>query len=94
MNKCFVIGYIVSEVECKFILNGKNNSISRFSLKLLNGSVIKVITYDELADFCIQKLAPKMFISVFGFIDSDINIVAHKIEKINGNCIHRIKFLF
>ena len=94
MNKCFVIGYIVSEIEFKFILNGKNNSITKFSLKLLNGSIIKIITYDEVADFCIQKLAPKMFISVFGFIDSDINIVAHKIEKINGNCIHRIKFLF
>ena len=93
MNKCFVIGYIVSEVEFKFILNGKNNSITKFSLKLLNGSIIKIITYDEVADFCIQKLAPKMFISVFGFIDSDINVVAHKIEKINGNFIHKIEFL-
>ena len=44
-------------------------------------------------NFCIQKLAPKMFISVFGFLNSDINIIACKIEEINGNCIHRIKFL-
>lgn len=93
MNKCFVIGYIISEVEFKFILNGKNNSISKFLLKLLNGSVIKIITYDDMADYCIQKLTPKMFISVSGVINSDINIIACKIEQINGNYIQKIKFL-
>ena len=43
MNICFVLGNIIEEINFKFVLNGKNDSISYYKVKLLNDAVISII---------------------------------------------------
>ena len=62
MNICFLIGKIISDVEFDFIIDNnkgfKNDKISvvRFKLKLLDENVLNIIGYNNIADFCYQKL--------------------------------------
>lgn len=55
MNICILQGKIISEVEFKFIMNGKNKSVAYFDMILSNNSVIKVKAYNEKADFVYRK---------------------------------------
>ena len=56
MNICFLMGKIISEIEFKFIIQGKKTSIATFQIELENKSRIKVKGYNEIADYCYQKL--------------------------------------
>ena len=79
MNLCFLQGKIISEIEFNFIINTKNISIATFEIELLNKSKIKVKAYNELADFCYQKLKQEDVIFIQGYLDSNMHIVAENI---------------
>ena len=62
MNICFLIGKIISKIEFDFVIGDNKNfknikiSIVRFDLKLLDKNIVNIIGYNNVADFCYQKL--------------------------------------
>lgn len=83
MNICFFIGRVCSNINFKFILNSKDISIAIFNIQLLNGSIIKVKGYNEIADYCYTNLEENMIVSIEGYIDNKSEII---IENINDEC--------
>lgn len=79
MNLCFLKGKIISEIEFNFIINTKNISIATFEIELLNKCKIKVKAYNELADFCYQKLKQEDVIFIQGYLDSNMHIVVKEL---------------
>ena len=79
MNLCFLKGKIISEIEFNFMINTKNISIATFEIELVNKSKIKVKAYNELADFCYQKLKQGDIIFIQGYLDSNMHIIAESI---------------
>ena len=76
MNICFLIGKIISKIEFDFVIGNnkgfKNERISvvRFKLKLLDENVVNIIGYNEVADFCYQKLNIGENVLIEGFINN------------------------
>ena len=56
MNLCFLIGHIVENIDYKFILNGTNDAIAKFRIKLLDDTQTNIIAYDNNADYCYRTL--------------------------------------
>ena len=76
VNICFFVGKICSKIDFQFILNSKDISIVMFDIKLLNGSVIKVKGYNEIADYCYSNLNIDEVVMIEGYINEkyEINI--------------------
>ena len=55
MNEVFTIVKIIN-FEYRFLLNNKNNATCKVDAILENGSIIKLIAYDNLADRLLRKL--------------------------------------
>lgn len=73
MNKCFLIGKIISKIKFDFVIsNKKTNKISRteFYIKLKNNSIIKIVAYNELADKCFKELEKGKTIIIQGRINT------------------------
>ncbi len=73
MNKCFLIGKIISKIKFDFVIsNKKTNKISRieFYIKLKNNNIIKIIAYNELADKCFRELEKEEIIIIQGRINT------------------------
>ncbi len=76
MNICFLIGKIISKIEFDFVIgdnkNFKNRKISivRFGLKLLDKNIVNIIGYNNVADFCYQKLKIGENVFIQGFINN------------------------
>lgn len=82
MNKCFLFGKIISDINFKFIINSKNISIAMFDLELENKSIVKIKAYNEIADYCYSHLLRNCRIMIYGNIQTtgeieirDINIL-------------------
>ena len=85
MNRCFVMGKIISEPEFKFFYMNKKTSISYFWIKLVDKTIIKVFGYDEQADYIYRKLKQGQNVIVEGKIrieNKNIEIEMETIEKI------------
>ena len=82
MNICLLIGKICSEIQFEFILNRKEISISMFDIELLNGSIIKVKGYNEIADYCYSNLEKGHLIGIEGYINQNIEIVLNVINNV------------
>ena len=83
MNLCFVIGKIISDIEFKFIINNKNISVAIFEIELSNKSIIKVKGYNEIADFCYQKLLKGDDVGIYGELNDNMEITTNEIININ-----------
>lgn len=79
MNLCFLSGKIVSDISFKFIINSKNISIAYFNLQLINGSIIKIIGYNEFADYCYSNLRKNNYIFIEGFLNNNYEVILNKI---------------
>ena len=79
MNLCFLGGNIISDINFKFIINSKNISIAYFNLQLNNKSIIKIIGYNEIADYCYSKLRKNNYIFIEGLLNSNYEIILNKI---------------
>ena len=75
MNVCFLIGKVISEIEFSFIFNSKNISIASFYLQLENKNILKIKTYNELADKCYNLLLKNDIVAIEGIIDSNMEII-------------------
>ena len=71
MNVVFVSGKIISKIEFKFIINSKNISIATFFMQFGN-NIIKVIAYDEIADYIYKKFKIKDNVCIFGKLKKNI----------------------
>ena len=80
MNLCFVIGKIISDIEFKFIINGKNISVAIFEIQLENNSIIKVKGYNEIADYCYQKLVKGEIVMISGNLNNNMEIELNDIK--------------
>ena len=80
MNLCFIIGKIISEIKYDFIIDSKNISIIRFKVKILEGSIINVIGYDNIADFCYRKLNIGDNIFLEAILNTKGDVKINKIE--------------
>lgn len=74
MNLCILLGKIVSDIEFKFIIKGKNKSIAYFDMLLLNNSVVCVKAYNEMADYIYRNCQIGQKVSVEGKVRSDKTI--------------------
>lgn len=80
MNLCFVMGKIINDVEFKFIINSKNISVAIFEIQLSNNSIVTVKGYNEIADFCYQKLVKNDIAIIYGNLDNNMEVVIKEIE--------------
>ena len=79
MNLCFVMGKIVSDIEFKFIINGKSISVVLFDIQLSNDSIIKIKGYNEIADWCYQKLVKGDIVAIQGYFNNKMEIIIENI---------------
>lgn len=71
MNEVFLIGNIVTNIDFDFMINSKNMSISRFVIKTLDNQIIKLHSYNNLADFAYSKLKENDEVFVYGKLHQD-----------------------
>ena len=83
MNICFLMGKIISEIEFKFIIQGKNTAIATFQIELENKSIITVKGYNEIADYCYKDLKNIDTIMIQGRLEENGKIEISVIFKIN-----------
>ena len=88
INLCFLYGKVINEIDLKFIYNDRNKSLDKkhisiveMELKLLDGQVIKLHAYNEVADDVFKNINKDDFITIQGKIRN--NYV--EIEKIMKN---------
>lgn len=81
MNEVFTIVKIIN-FEYRFLLNNKNNAICKIDAILENGSIIKLIAYDNLADRLLRKLEINELYLFQGILNSNMEIIVSKVYKI------------
>lgn len=82
MNIIIILGKIISDIEFKFIIKNKNKSISIFELELTNNSIVTVKAYNILADYCYSELNKEDIILIEGQLNSKLEIISKRIEKV------------
>ena len=80
MNEVFLMGKIITEIKFDFLLSNKKKSITRFYIETLDKQKIKIIGYDNIADFCYSRLFKGNNIFVYGMLNED-GVIARKICK-------------
>lgn len=84
MNICFLMGKIISEIEFKFIIHGKNTAIAILQIELKNKSRITVKGYNKIADYCYKDLKNNDTIMIQGRLEENGKIEMSVIFKINS----------
>ena len=77
MNKVFLIGKIITEIEFKFIINSKNISIARFKIKTLNKQIIPIKAHNEIADYVYRRFNKNDWINIEGKLEKDSVVIAN-----------------
>ena len=80
MNLCFLMGKVSSEIEFNFVLNSKNISMASFELEIDKNCKIKIKAYNEMADWCYQKLAKNNVILVQGELNTKMENIIEKVQ--------------
>ena len=71
MNEVFLMGKIITEIKFDFLLENKRKSIARFYIETLDKQKIKIIGYDNIADFCYCRLFRGNNILIYGMLNED-----------------------
>ncbi len=72
MNEVFLIGEIISDIEFKFIINSKNKAITWFEIETTDKQIVRVQSYNQLADFAYSKLNVNDKVFVNGYIEDNV----------------------
>ncbi len=83
MNEVFIIGKVISRVKFDFIYKGKHISKAYCYIKLKNKSEVKVIGYDEIADFMYREVKQDNTVFIYGKLNSEGNVILYKIYTIS-----------
>ena len=85
MNEVFLIGKVITEVEFKFIIYSKKVSKVKFSIKTVtDNAIIKVIAYDEKADYVYRNVKSEDIIMINGYIECNKVVIKILIQKIKA----------
>ena len=79
MNKIYLIGEIITNIDFKFIINSKNKAIACFEIKTADKQIVRIQAYNQLADFAYSKLNTNDKVFINGYIED--NVV--KVKNIN-----------
>lgn len=90
MNLCFLIGHIVENIDYKFILNGTNDAIAKFRIKLLDDTQINIIAYDKNADYCYRALEKNNKVLINGFLRNNLKCQKNTELDIIVNYVYKI----
>lgn len=81
MNECFLIGKIIGKIEFEFIINNKSYiSISMFDIMINKENILKVVGYNNIADFCYKTLKRGDIVSIYGNLNSKGKVEIKEIE--------------
>lgn len=90
MNLVIIYGKIVSKIDFKFIYDRydkenfegiyKHTSIANCKIELLNGSIIEVYGYDDIADYMYRYLKENDYVLLEGKIDSNMKIFLYRLN--------------
>lgn len=80
MNEVFLIVKVIN-FKYRFLLNKKNNVICKVEGILENGSIIKLIAYDNLADKLLRKLRINELYLFQGRVNSNMEIELRGVIK-------------
>ena len=72
MNKVFLIGKIISDIEFKFIINSKNKAIACFEIETNDKQIVRIQAYNQLADFVYSKLNKNNQVFINGYIEDNV----------------------
>ena len=72
MNEVFLIGKIISDIEFEFIINSKNKAIACFEIETANKQIVRVQSYNRLADFVYSKLNKNDKVFINGYIEANV----------------------
>lgn len=64
----FLIGRVIKEIEYRFMLEKGKNAKAEIKLELLDKTQLKVITYNEEADYTIQNIRENDIVFIYGII--------------------------
>ena len=82
MNKVFLIGKIITEIEFKFIINSKNISIAKFRIETLDKQIITIKAYNEIADYIYSKFNKNEYAEIYGSLETAGAVIANNINLI------------
>lgn len=68
MNEVFLIGKVIKEIEYRFMLEKGKNAKAEIKLELLDKTQLKVIAYNEEADYTIQNIRENDIVFIYGMI--------------------------
>ena len=71
MNICMISGKIISKIDFKFIINSHNKSIATFYMKLVDKNIVKVVSYNEMADKVYSTLKQGQYVIIEGRIKNE-----------------------
>ena len=71
MNKVFIIGRIIKNIEFNFIYRKSKITIGKTKIELLNKSIIEIYGYDEIADYMYSNIEKNDVIVVEGKMRSN-----------------------
>lgn len=74
MNKCFLLGKVIGKIDFKFAVGERHSSVVRFYMQLENKSIVKLITYDNLADYCYRNIKTNNELIVYGKLENNMEI--------------------
>ena len=74
MNKVFLIGKVITQVEFKFIYQSQKTTKAQFKIELLNKSIISIIGYDDMADYLYRNLAIQDKVLIGGKLNTKMQV--------------------
>ena len=76
MNKVFLIGKIITDIDFKFIIGAKDISIARFKIETLDKQVVPIRAYNETADYVYSKFNKNDYIAIEGRLEDCVAIAS------------------
>lgn len=70
MNEAFIIGKVISKIDYRFIINKKKQFAKAEFLVKVDRQIIKVIGYNNIADYCLKYLKENDNVCIHGKIFS------------------------
>ena len=79
MNKIYLIGEIVTDINFKFIINSKNISVAIFKIKTIrDNQIIPIKSYNEMADYFYSKHKKGDIVMLEGSLENDAVVIKVK----------------
>ncbi len=76
MNRVFLVGEIITDIEFKFIINSKNISVAMFKIKTIkDNQIINIKAYNDKADCFFSKCNKGDIVVIEGMLQDNTVIV-------------------